>query len=261
MAFLHFGIQLLFAIFRRLDRRYIQDLEQQYDYRELAAKYERTIARRRGESIVNLIAALAGWGLLTYGGYLLFDRFATRDPDMRFTWTQLSVFVGPACLGLAVTFAIAAVVAICREKWEHGENWREYMVFERLKLGYDSTRRSLQLMLLVNMLLFALAIFCADHYYFVTSREVVVNPFLGFGEQRFPISDVTALRQRSTRGVRDNRNRLMNYYAVELRNGLDWRIQNSTRNVTPRDLREGAEIVEYLSAQTGIPITVMPVDP
>jgi hypothetical protein len=261
MAGEQLGTQLLYALFRRLDRRYIEDLRRQYDFRELSAKYERSVGRRLLSTLCGLVAGFGGFAALSYGSYLLFQAYASRDPDMQYEWTSASLIIGPLCLGVAATFSIGVLVALLLEKLKYGENWHEYRAFERLKMGFDTYRRGVQVIALIVLPFFILAIYCADNYHFVTSRQVVLNPFLGFGEKRYPISEVTALRQRSTVRLGKDNNQLLTYYAVEFMNGFDWRIKNSAFEVSPRDRKEGAQIVEYLSAQTGIPITVMPVDP
>jgi hypothetical protein len=261
MAGEQLGLKLMYKLFRRLDREYIEDLQRRYDYRELSAKYERSVGRRFIETLCGLVAGFGGFAALSYGSYLLFQAYASRDPDIKHVWTSTSLVTGPLCLGLAATFTLGVLVALLREKLRYGENWHEYRAFERLKMGFDTYRRTRQVVTFLVVPFFILAIFSADDYDFVTSRQVVLNPFPGFGEKRYPISEVVALRQRSTMGVGDKKNRLLKYYAVEFMNGFDWRIQSGAHDVSPRDRKEGAKIVQYLSAQTGIPITVMPLDP
>jgi hypothetical protein len=261
MAGEQLGTQLLYALFRRLDRRYIEDLRRQYDFRALSAKYERSVGRRFIETLCGLVAGVGAFAALSYGSYLLFHAYATRDPDIQHIWTSPSLITGPLSFSIAATFTLGVLVALLREKLKYGENWHEYRAFECLKMGFDTYRRTRQVVTFLVVPFFILAIFSADDYHFVTSRQVVLNPFGGFGEKRYPISEVVALRQRSTMGVGEKKNRLLKYYAVEFMNGFDWRIQSGAHDVSPRDRKEGAQIVEYLSAQTGIPITVMPVDP
>jgi hypothetical protein len=255
------GVQLVFGLFKRLDREFIRNLQMKYSIPEL----ERSLGDSRGKRAVRALLGLPiFFGLcagLIYAGYKLAVLYSQRDPDMQLFFGFMPQLFGGGMLGFAVALLVGFIVELVSTRIAFGDRMHEYMALECLRHGFDVYRRSFQMIAIFCLPLAFFALLSFDMYTFATSRDVVLNPYWGIGETRYPFSQIQSLEERSFMGERKGRTSRQVYHVITFLDGHEWTSHSDGGNVSPRTRDEGRALVEYLSQQTGVPITKAPIDP
>jgi hypothetical protein len=132
-------------------------------------------------------------------------------------------------------------ISSCREQWHQVLN------LQKLPL---STYPKLAVILLTAISLSG-AILSADNYYRLTSEAIYHNPVLSFHEQKYPLNQITIMKQSP---IKDNHSKVIGkVYTIVLQNGK--RFILSEQLMPENDKRKLDYTTQYISQKTKLPIT------
>jgi hypothetical protein len=255
------AVHFMFKFFQWRDRDYIASLHERYDLEKLRATYGKRTFARVSAVLGSLVLLFAGAPALAYGLFLLLRRDLLREGDVQIVWSYLPQITAAALLGFIGAFAIILTMELLRARWLYQTRFHEYVAYECLRAGYNIHLRTIQLLLGIGLPCLVLAYLSVGTYTLFTSHSIVTNPFFGFNESRYSFDQITALNRRSYAGREDQRPVERFYHSISFKDGTEWSTRVPYSAVSPADLRKGEEILNYLSQQTGVPITKAPIDP
>ncbi len=256
-----FAVHFVFGIFRRLDRKFIQALQAQYSIADLERRLGDSRQKRAIRALFGLFLFFGMTALLIYGGYRLAVAYAQRDPDMRVFFGFTPQLLGGGLLGFTAALFAALLLEFVSTRLVYGDRSHEYIVLECLRYGFNIYRRTLQLMVVLGAPMLILALLSLDTYTFATSNAVVLNPYWGIGETRYPFSQIQSLEERSLIANTKHGPKRQVYHEIDFRDGHVWQSHSGGGDVAPRTQWEGRDLVDFLSKQTGLPIVKAPMDP
>jgi hypothetical protein len=211
---------------------------------ELKARYQKwEVAFALG-----MLAAAVPAGL---GIWLLLRGVARAHAALLLPAADVRWVAGPSYWAIpAIFLAIAAMLplftALSRALLR--ERYAEYLAYQRVKSKMDAQR-------VANVLVTAVSIGCAAFIFLGLDWSVrlepdalVVNRYLGVGEERFPLADVRAIRTAPAL-LAPNGNRVpRREFVVRLGDGRSWSTNNLLSDTSPE---EKARLAGLVSARSG----------
>lgn len=211
---------------------------------DLLARYRKW---ELGFALAMLVVVVPVGFLLWFGLRALGSAHASLLPSAEIQWVTGRYYWAIPALFLAITLMLPLFTWVARRLL--GERYAEYMAYQQLRSGMDVVR-------VANMLCTSVAIASAVFIFLgldwsvrVEPDGLVVNRYLGVGEERYAFADVRAIRTAPAL-IAPNGNRVpRREFVVVLDGGRSW----STNNVlSDTSLQEKQRLAAILCERSGV---------
>lgn len=183
------GVMLFFAF----ARAYIRFPVPSYVTPETLSALTRKYRVWEGVSAVPTVLLMVGLGFAWYYGLSWVGHAHLRSlgPSVHLLapgdemWMAAAVFLGILSAGPAMHWLYGRLL---------GDDYGEYTLYTNLKYRFDTWKAFRVIAIPMGLLCLVFIPLALDCYIRLTPREIIINRFLGFGEKRYPYSQVRTLQ-------------------------------------------------------------------